>query len=310
MQKAQCSVCQTLTPLGQSFSVAEKVFCQSCLEQHLADNDDHGLTEADIKRCTDPTICVQCEADNGDQPFETIAELPVCPSCADFFRNRPFPAWLKIASFGFLCVTVLAFSHNWRFFMGYIEALRGNRAFAEERFEEGMALYISAGERVPEVPELLYYCNFFKAQRLFMDEPDEALGMLQEVRQFVPNEEQQRFDYLILLAEMSLAFDEHDYGLLLEKSRRLEQMAPNDSTTAASVASALACMYAETGEPHFQDESLEKLAQARQMIGDSEDSYFKEYENRIQHRLDSRVIISRSEFLERFPDGWKQMENE
>ena len=31
---------------------------------------------------------------------------------------------------------------------------------------------------------------------------------------------------------------------------------------------------------------------------------FKEYENRILHRLQSREIITQAEFARRFPNGW------
>lgn len=305
MRHAECYVCQAATPLNHSFLVGEQHFCQPCLEQQLSELDEE-QTPPEIVRCFDPTVCVQCEADNGDEPLETIAELPVCAQCEAFFRNRPFPAWLKIASVVFLCVTVAAFVYNWRFFMAYVETLRGSRALAENRMEEGTALFISAGERVPEVPELRFYSEFFKAQKLLSNKPREALKSLESIRHLVTAELRPSFDQTVLYAESSLAFEKEDYDTFLAKSKELEGMFPDAPMQAASVASALACKYVETKDIKFKEEALEKLNQAMGMEGAKEDEFLLDYENRILHRLEEEEIISPEEFQKRFPDGWSQ----
>lgn len=41
-----------------------------------------------------------------------------------------------------------------------------------------------------------------------------------------------------------------------------------------------------------------------------DDPEWKEYENRILHRLHSREILTRAEFAQRFPTGWSEQKQE
>ena len=70
------------------------------------------------------------------------------------------------------------------------------------------------------------------------------------------------------------------------------------------MASAYACKYAVTGDEQFKEESLKKLEEARSVAGNNE--VFEEYQQRILHRLYTREIIKRDEFIKRFPNGWEK----
>jgi hypothetical protein len=78
---------------------------------------------------------------------------------------------------------------------------------------------------------------------------------------------------------------------------------PNEAQAVAGLASAYACKYAATGNEKFRKESLKRLDQARRLAG-PKSLPMQEYVERIQHRLDTRQILTREEFAKRFPSGY------
>ena len=258
-----------------------------------------------ISRLIDPTVCVHCSADGGATEWPQLAGTPTCPKCSDFFRNRPFPTWLRYSAVLFLCVAVAAFIYNWRFFIGYVEFLRGMRALERHQVEQGVALLDSAAKRVPEVPQLAVLPNLINAQRLVSeDKNEEALELLAKSRPYVPDNYQDLYRQTENAAQMGAAFNRHDYDSFLAAAKKLADFAPNEPRAVAALASAYACKFAATGDPSFRQQSLKQLERAHKLAG-ADDDDFPEYENRIQHRLATREIITRDEFHERFPDGWK-----
>lgn len=112
---------------------------------------------------------------------------------------------------------------------------------------------------------------------------------------------------LALAAEVydeGAAFARKDYDAFVAITKRqwAEHPAPG---TAASVASALACKYAVTGDATYRQQSEEMLAKAQQMAqGNAEDlKALDEYFPRIRYRLDHREIITRTEYDRRFRNG-------
>jgi len=97
---------------------------------------------------------------------------------------------------------------------------------------------------------------------------------------------------------MGAAFDRKDYDGFLAKSQELLKTTPNDASAYAAVASAFACKYAVSGNEEFRTASLENLAKAKAMNGSPS---LPEYVARIEYRLATREILSRSEYERRFP---------
>jgi tetratricopeptide (TPR) repeat protein len=286
--------------MGEAFSVKGSTLCQKCTDQFVSE---HGVTHTrgEIARLVDPTICVHCAADGGEQEWPTIANLPACTKCDNFFRNRPFPTWLKISFVVFLCVATGAFVYNLRFFLTYVDIVRANRAMEAGRIELGVKHFAAAADRMPELPELA----LFKAQQLELeDKNDEAIALVRKSRPNAPPQLREAFQQVELGAQMGQAFNQHDYDAFLSISQQLMKMRPDDPSAIGSVASAYACKYATTGDAKFRDEAKRYLEQAREHAGKSVDE-LKEYENRILHRLETREIIDRKQFNERFPNGWK-----
>jgi ATP-dependent Clp protease protease subunit len=88
------------------------------------------------------------------------------------------------------------------------------------------------------------------------------------------------------------------------QAQEMEKLEPDSLTAVCDIASALACKFAVTGDAAYRAQSLQYLKKAKGSFGSKEED-FAEYENRIQHRLATRKIITGKEFKEQFPNGWK-----
>ena len=97
------------------------------------------------------------------------------------------------------------------------------------------------------------------------------------------------------------AFENKDYDGFLAIAQRQSKQYPGPET-AGEVASALACKYAVTGDPSYKKQSEEMLQVAEQGSQQSPDARkgFEEYAERIRYRLETRQIISKTEYDQKF----------
>jgi hypothetical protein len=98
-----------------------------------------------------------------------------------------------------------------------------------------------------------------------------------------------------------VAFAEKDYDTFLALAERDWKSLP-DSRTAAMISSALACKYAASGDATFRQRSEEMLAKAKELAkGDKKIlDGLAEFEERNRYRLETRQIITKSEFDQKF----------
>jgi hypothetical protein len=189
---------------------------------------------------------------------------------------------------------------NARFFLGYGEMRQAMRAFAARDSGQAARLMSAASRHVPERPELGVFAALFEGVDLLQrDKAAEALPVLVKCRGKLPPH--WRVEDLLLRAEIAAAFDAKNYDRFLELALQMQQGAPNDPQAAAPAASAYACKYAVTGKEEFRQQALRLLDKAK-AAGDSKE--LREYEDRILHRLETREILSRREFQQKFPNGW------
>jgi tetratricopeptide (TPR) repeat protein len=288
-----------------SFAIGGQTMCRSCTEQFVASRSGGTVPAGSITRLVDATVCAKCEADNGSLEFGRVAGAPLCDTCTAFFRNRPFPTWLKWSFVGFVCVALAAQAYNWRYFMAYVELLRGNRALAKGNVDEATDLLDSAAKRVPDIPELAVTPNVLRAMQLINQEKDEeALALLESAKLRAPPQLATTIREGEIQANIGIAFRRKDYDAFLSLAQEMEKLEPNSLTAVCDVASAYACKYAVSGNAAFRDQSLQYLNMAKGLAGPREKD-FAEYENRIQHRLATRKVITGKEFKEQFPNGWK-----
>jgi hypothetical protein len=149
MRRVTCERCEQAVPVNECFLALGKTVCGSCLERMKAGGAEFRTDEA-LRPLTDPTVCANCGADNGDEELPRLGGAPVCSTCAEYFRKRPFPTWVKVS---FLIVLVLAaysLIANFRFLQGYSEAKRGLRAYEAGDIERASWLMAAAANHVPE----------------------------------------------------------------------------------------------------------------------------------------------------------------
>ena len=103
------------------------------------------------------------------------------------------------------------------------------------------------------------------------------------------------------------AFEAKDYDKFLAITEKQWRERPS-SETAAAVASALACKYAVTGDPSYRKQSEEMLETSHQKMSADpvEEKGSQEYAERIRYRLDSRQIISKTEYDRKFRQSQPQ----
>jgi hypothetical protein len=291
--------------MGEAFSVATRTLCLECADKFFKERGQTKVQRGEVTRLVDPTVCAQCTKDFGDQELPRIANLPVCEKCDGLFRNRPFPTWLKVSFAAFLLVAVAAFVYNMRFFLAYIDLVRGNRALEAQQVDRGVTLLASAAERVPEIPELATIPNLFKAGQLIKDEKDaEALALLKKTHVAPKSGLGAMHRDVELQARLGLAFQEHNFDRFLELSQQLLALHPNESNVLGVAASAYACKFAVTGDAQYRVQALDYWDRAKKEAGDQKEMV-DDFENRLQHRLQTREILSRKQFMERYPNGWK-----
>jgi tetratricopeptide (TPR) repeat protein len=102
--------------------------------------------------------------------------------------------------------------------------------------------------------------------------------------------------------DAAAAFDQKDYDRFLAIAERGWKSRPQSSDAAATLASALACKYAVTGDPAFHTRAEEMLEKAQQLAASSPEAMqrYEEWEERARYRLKTRKILDRKEYNRRF----------
>jgi len=112
---------------------------------------------------------------------------------------------------------------------------------------------------------------------------------------------------LTIAAETSdegVAFEAKDYDKFLAIAEKQWQQYPS-AGMAAAVASALACKYAATGDFKYRQQAEEMIETSRQKVENDPEGQkaFQEYVDRIRYRLESRQIITKTQYDRRFRSG-------
>jgi tetratricopeptide (TPR) repeat protein len=303
MKQVACSECQQLAPMSETLLVKQQHVCSGCIEGVLSQAAEKGITKADVFRASDPTVCTQCKTDNGNEELPRLAGLPVCETCGERFRNRPYPAWLKLSFAALVGLAIFSFAWNWRFMAAFREMRQLARAMKAQDVDKAADCAERAAHHLPEFPEMAAGASLYRGMALLShNQPAKAVECLRKAKgahvDLGP-----AVDQMLVHAEASAAFDTKNYDEFLAKSKILATRWPSASTVAA-LASAYACKYAVTGSEEFRKQAEENLKKAMRMAG-PKDADAQEYQSRIQFRIDTREIISQDEFKRRFPNGYQ-----
>jgi len=293
-----------MVPLNETLDVLGRQLCKPCAEVEVSQHPEGQITAESITRNIDPTVCVQCGADNGELDLPMLANVPVCSSCEGLLRNYPYPKWLKLGFAVLMALAVFCFVRNWRFMAAFREINQLKRALNQHDIEKAADLSDAAARHIPEAPELGAAANLYRGLVLLRDDKSaEALNCFNKAGQN-PAAKGLGLVRFTLMAEAGVAFDGKNYDEFLRKQQAISALAPNDSVAVAGLASAYACKYAVTGSDEFRKTALKQLDQAHKLAGPSNQN-LQEFNARIHHRLETREIITRQEYLRRFPSGYR-----
>lgn len=298
MQHCNCDSCQTTVPFNDSVIILGESLCLDCARKMVDKNAD--LTEEDVIRNLDLTVCVNCGKDGGLQKMEQIIELPLCRTCLPIIANRPFPRWIKVSALALAALVVLSFMTNLRFVQAYFELEKVDSAIEAGDAQAAADLFVLAATHVPEAVDLEIMSSYWQGVALLdADRPDEAIEHLSRCLDDLPPDFQ--VAEMISSAKSGAAFDRRDYREFLRLVEIRAEENPGDLSARLSVASALACLYIDTGDASYANK-------AEAIIGTipetDMDAGGEEYIMRIRHRLETRTIIGPQEFFAQYPNGW------
>lgn len=207
--------------------------------------------------------------------------------------------------FGSIAIlVVVAVPWNRRFILAYVEMRRGMLAYAAGDFESASRRLAAATARVPECSWLEGAATYIEGMRLLAaDHNEEALERFRAALKNAPPGA--NIEAMIARSEIGIAYQRKDYRGFLAIAQKQLALAPKSAEAAAEVASAYACLYASEGRDADKDDSLRHLELARG-LKEKDAPWWAEYEQRIRHRLTTKTIIDRAEFVKRYPNGWKE----
>ncbi|MGE5610480.1 MAG: hypothetical protein ACM359_14615 [Bacillota bacterium] len=290
MKSVVCESCGASTPINETFLVAGRTLCVTCGEACMKQMGT-GVLANGAQGQTNSTVYTNYGKDFG-------GEMLGVPG-----NTLTFPAWVKLGLLGVLALCVFSFVHNYRFFAAYTEMLRIRQAQKQHDLPKAVALANAAAAHVPESRDLQAIASLYNGLDLLAkDRSAEALPHLRAWQRYAPRDPS--IEGILLQAEMGEAFDARDYDRFLAKALEASQAQPDDVKVIANVASAYACKYAVTGQESYKQEAMKYLSEAKQK-STGDEAQLADFEQRLRHRIDSRQIISRKEFRERFPKGYQ-----
>lgn len=302
MRYTDCDFCHKKSvPINETLKIDEKNYCHACIENEFPD--ENSLNGKKIEKVFDSTVCSLCDKDNGEIELKKIASHPICDNCEITIKKRTFPLWVKGFLAFILFITLFSFFWNWKYYQAYNNIKESNTYLEKGNYENASKLMADASEKVPEVEELKVLSNFYGGIDLLQkDKSKEALTALNKCKGVLPAD--YGLDLLISNAKIGVYFDKKDYDSFLLESKNILKVDSTKSNSWAGVASAYACLYAAKNIDSFKVKSLQHLEKALKIDSLSADS--KEYRNRIEHRLYTKQIIRREEFIKKYPKGWSK----
>jgi tetratricopeptide (TPR) repeat protein len=300
MKYSDCNFCDKKSiPINETIKVDGDVHCKSCFETNYTD--EKLLHGKKVEQEFDSTICSSCGKDNGDIDLKKIANYPLCNDCELNIKKRTFPTWVKAFLVFIILITVFSFFWNWKYYQAYNEIKESNTHFENGDILNASKSMQKASNRVSEVKDLEVLSNFYRGYYfLTADKSQDALVEFNKCIGLVP--EDYHLNSLIIQSKIGIAFDKKNYTDFLIESKNFLKIDSTKSVSLATVSSAYACLYAEKGQDSYKNQSIYYLKKALKLDSISTDA--KEYRNRIEHRLYTKQIISRNDFIKKYPKGW------
>lgn len=300
MRKIECQTCNDQNkPINETITVDEKVYCSNCFETSFPEQKD--LEGKKVEKKFDPTICVVCQKDFDDKELNLIGIYPHCEECKTKVKNKILPVWVKAFFVGILFIVLFSFFWNWKYFDAYQKIKNSGELFDKGDFANAANLMNDASVEVPEVEDLRTLKTFYKGlDYLSKDKNEDAIREFNLCKNIIP--EDFRVGFLLNQAKIGSCFNKKDYNGFLDAAKENLKLDSTNVASFSSVASAYACIYADKGEESAKKLALEYIEKAKKIDAKSEESLF--YYNFLDYRISTRTIITREEFLKKYPNGW------
>jgi hypothetical protein len=300
MKKVICSVCnEPDKPMDDTIKIEGHIFCVSCFDKHFSD--ESKLEGKLIEKDHDPTICCQCLKDFGDKELDMISIYPVCEDCKIEIKNKTFPTWVKAFLAAVVLITITGFIWNWKYYTAYKNLDHLNEVVEAGDMSAAAALMTETSELVPQVEDFKALAAYYRGiEFLNQDESEKALLEFNICRVQLP--EDFGAESLWQQAKIGVCFDNQDYNGFLKACMTLLESNEGQPLMLTAVASAYACLFVDEGTEIYKDQAEAYLENAK-MIDDSTEE-MKNYYDRVEHRIQSKTIITSEEFEKKFPNGW------
>jgi len=206
---------------------------------------------------------------------------------------------VRYASILLALVLVASLSWHYRFYECFHKIKVGLKASEEGKIAVAYRNLDAAAGLVPEDEELRDLATYYRGINFIENGiADSALECFQAVSGKIND---QNLSFFKLEARMDIAFDEGEYDEFLKLSLEMKDILPENPMVIATVSSAYACKYATTSQGEYYQKSIQYLDGARAAAKDAPD--FREYEQRILHRLSTKKIITKEEFDRLYPNS-------
>jgi hypothetical protein len=235
-----------------------------------------------------------------ETPLNKLGSHPICGVCEINISKKIFPTWVKLFFAGILALVICSVCWNMRFYLAYLNIQHSLSENSKDDIVQVSNYMIKAANQVPESGELSKLAHYYKGLNFLMN--DKSKLALNEFDYCQDLDASFKINMLTLQAENGAAFDSKDYPLFLKTSKAFLQLDTTSAQSWAGVASAYACMYATSNVDSLKQQSLNFLNKAKAI--DDTSSANKEYYEIIHYRLDSKQIISRTQFHKQFPKGY------
>ncbi|MDR6761192.1 tetratricopeptide (TPR) repeat protein [Flavobacterium sp. 2755] len=300
MKKTECTNCDNKSvPINETITIDEKDFCNSCFETNFPD--DKSLSGKKIEKKHDPTICSACSKDFEEIELNKIGVYPHCNDCETAVNNRVFPTWVKAFFIGIIAIVLFSFYWNWQYFDAYNKFQESIGSFEKGDFANASNLMQKASTEVPEVEDLKTLADFYSGFNfLKQNKSKEALNKFNSCIGKIPPD--YNLGLYINMAKIGVTFDKKDYDGFLAASQEVLKIDSTSAECYSGVASAYSCIYATKNDESAKIKSFEYLKKAKAI--DSTSSEAKFYYNMIEYRLFAHTVITREEFIKKFPNGW------
>ncbi|MDD4993711.1 MAG: hypothetical protein PHR83_15925 [Paludibacter sp.] len=302
MRYKKCEICGKRAEQNKMVIVENTLYCIECFEKEFEEKE--LLNGKKVIRELDPTVCSNCNHDNGGEELPKLSIYPICLECKKVIDKQVFPDWVKAFIAGTIAIIIIGFIWNLRFFKAYEHIHTANTNYVNGNYENASRLMSLAVIEVPEVEDIKAMAGFFKGIDLLVkDSCTEALFLFEKYKQAIPADV--NLKSFIIQARAGSFFDKKNYKGFLDASNQYLALDSTQAQSWAGVASAYSCLYAETKNEEYKTQTYTCLAKAMSL--DSTSKQMKEYMNLIEYRIYSKQIIRREQFKKQFPTGWSKI---